>query len=79
MDRNIAVARVCGVVGTQEALAKLMSISQPTVSEWVQRGRPVPLERCIEMRRIAKEHGLEVALEDLNEQIDWQAISDAFV
>ena len=39
-------------VGSQSALAALLGVRQPTVSEWLRGERPVPIERCVDIERV---------------------------
>lgn len=38
--------RACAAAGSQQALADLIGIKSPSISEWRQRGK-VPVERCL--------------------------------
>jgi len=40
------IQRAIDSVGSQTALATILGVRQPTVSEWVRGDRPVPIERC---------------------------------
>ncbi len=40
------IDRACEVVGSQKALADILSIKPSTVSQWRAGIRPIPVERC---------------------------------
>ncbi len=40
------IERAAECLGSQSALAAVLGVRQPTVSEWARGVRPVPLERC---------------------------------
>lgn len=46
-----AIKRAVEAVGSQAALASLLNVKQPTVSEWSRGERPVPIERCVDIER----------------------------
>ena len=40
--------------GSQAALAGLLGVKQPTVSEWLRGERPVPVERIVDIERVTE-------------------------
>lgn len=60
-------------VGSQAALAGLMDISQPTVSEWVTGDRPVPAERCPAIERATDG---AVTCDELRPDVAWTRVRD---
>ena len=69
-----AIKRAIKVVGSQSALAEALGIKQPTVSEWVRGGRPLPLERCIDIERVTRALGKAVTCEELRPDIPWHVL-----
>lgn len=69
-----AIERAIKVVGSQSALAEALGIKQPTVSEWVRGGRPLPLERCIDIERVTRSLGEAVTCEELRPDIPWYVL-----
>ncbi|OYO27902.1 helix-turn-helix domain-containing protein [Janthinobacterium sp. PC23-8] len=40
------VARACGIVGSQAALAKILCVSPAVVNQWIKGIRPIPDKQC---------------------------------
>ena len=64
------IQRAVEHAGSQSALAAILKVRQPTVSEWSRGDRPVPVERCVEIE-IAT--GGTVTRRDLRPN-DWHRI-----
>lgn len=60
--------------GSQAAMAAALSISQPTVSEWLRGERRVPAERCPEIERATAG---KVRCEDLRPDVAWDVLRTA--
>jgi len=58
-------------VGGLSALARLLGVAPPTVSQWASGVRPIPAERCPEIERAT---GGVVICEELRPDVDWQVI-----
>lgn len=48
------IKRAVECIGSQSALAEVVGVKQPTISEWVRGDRPVPIERCVDIERATK-------------------------
>ncbi len=48
---NIAIERAAVACGGQAALARKLGLKPPTVNQWVQGVRPVPIEHCFSIER----------------------------
>lgn len=57
------------LAGSQAALAGVLGVKQPTVSEWAQGRRPVPPKQCVRMERHFEG---KVTCESLNPDAGWQ-------
>ncbi|WP_293005853.1 helix-turn-helix domain-containing protein [Nitrosomonas sp.] len=68
IKQNPHLLKACSIVGGKSALARLLGVKPPTVSEWLSEGRPVPPKRCVEIEKLVK---AQVICEDLNNEIDW--------
>lgn len=64
------IKRAADRVGSQTALAEAIGVKQPTISEWARGGRPVPIERCVDIERATSR---EVMRWDLR-PADWHRI-----
>lgn len=69
-DHKQGIAQAITVLGSQQALADALGIKQPTVSEWKNGDRPVPIERCVDIERAT---GARVRRWDLRPD-DWHRI-----
>lgn len=47
-----AIQDAITATGSQSALADLLGVMQPTVSEWLNGKRPVPIGRCSQIERV---------------------------
>ena len=65
-----AIQRAVEQAGSQAALAQMLQVRQPTVSEWARGERPVPVERCT---AIEKATGGAVTRRELRPD-DWHRI-----
>jgi len=45
--KNIWVELACQLLGSQAELAKALKVTPPTVNQWVNGSRPVPIEACV--------------------------------
>jgi DNA-binding transcriptional regulator YdaS (Cro superfamily) len=70
MDATKAVKKACDHVGGAAKLARALSVTPPTVSEWVSGRRDVPVLRCPQIERITQG---AVTRRDLRPD-DWHAI-----
>ena len=61
--------RAVEAVGSQQALAAVLGVKQPTVSEWVRGIRPVPIRMCA-----AIEHATSGAVRRWHLREDWHLI-----
>ena len=57
-------------VGGLGALARILSVSAPTVSQWKSGIRPIPAERCVEIEQVTNG---QVTRKDLRPD-DWAQI-----
>jgi DNA-binding transcriptional regulator YdaS (Cro superfamily) len=51
MSKNPLSAAI-GHFGTQRALAAALGTTQAAVSQWVRRGRPIPVRHIVEIERV---------------------------
>lgn len=58
------------IAGSQAALARLLGVTPPVVSEWIKKSRPIPADKCVSIEKIT--NGL-VSRRDLRPD-DWQRI-----
>jgi DNA-binding transcriptional regulator YdaS (Cro superfamily) len=73
MSPQEAVQDAVAAAGSQEALARLLSVAQATVSEWATGRRPVPDDRCHEIERAV---GGKTTCELLRPDVKWLRIKD---
>lgn len=45
------IETACEIAGGGAALARLLEVSHPTVSQWINGTRPVPTNRCVEIEQ----------------------------
>jgi len=64
------VSAASRIVGGISALARIVGVKPPTVSQWASGARPVPIERCLAIERATKG---EVTRRDLRPD-DWHLI-----
>lgn len=64
------IIRAGDVVGGQSALAHLLGVSPPTVSQWRSGIRPIPAERCVAIEQATNG---AVTRKDLRPN-DWESI-----
>ena len=70
---NTLTRAIQAVGGTQSALAGLLDVTQPTISEWLRGERPIPADRCTEIEQAT--HGA-VTCEELRSDVQWARIPD---
>lgn len=68
MAKPTPIEKARDIVGGTTALAKLLKLEPPTVSEWISGKRPVPAEHCPEIERAT---GGAVRCEELCPKVDW--------
>lgn len=71
MNQLIVIAAIktaCSHVGGQSEMAKRLGISPPTVNQWVNGTRKIPVRRCPEIEKVTS--GM-VRCEDLRPDVDW--------
>lgn len=66
-----AIKRAIAHFGSQEALAKRLEVTQPTISEWLRGDRRVPAERCPQIERATAG---AVRCEDLRPDVGWDVL-----
>lgn len=71
MNTMNAIQIACDSVGGQAALARLLSVSPPTVQQWRSGLRPIPAERCPLIERAT---GGAVRCEDLRPDVAWDVL-----
>ena len=49
---NASVATASQIVGNQARLAQMLGVKPPTVQQWRDGTRPVPIERCVDIERL---------------------------
>ncbi|MFA7278616.1 MAG: helix-turn-helix domain-containing protein [Sterolibacterium sp.] len=62
------IERACDLLGGLGALARILKVSSPTVSQWRTGIRRVPAERCPAIERATNG---EVTCEELRPDVDW--------
>jgi len=68
-NEEIPIRQAGQAVGGLSALARLLGVAPPTVSQWASGVRPIPAERC---PAIEKATGGAVTCEELRPDVDWQ-------
>lgn len=63
MNNLKAIRKQLGL--TQAELAKLIGCTQGNVGHYENKNQAIPSERAIQLISVAKEHGLEITLEDI--------------
>lgn len=71
-----AVESAIKVMGSQQALARSLGITQPTVAEWKSGLRPVPLNRCPDIESNTARAGEVVRVEELRPDVKWHRVKD---
>jgi len=71
ISEKISIREAGRAVGGLSALARLLGVAPPTVSQWASGVRPVPAERCPAIERAT---GGAVTCEELRPDVDWQFI-----
>lgn len=51
-EKTTPISLACKLLGSQTALAKALGISSPTVHEWVNSDRPVPIQQAVRIEFI---------------------------
>jgi DNA-binding transcriptional regulator YdaS (Cro superfamily) len=76
MDKKTTpIKKACSIAGGQAALARILSVSPPTVNQWITGNRPIPLERCIEIEKATER---QVRCEELRPDLDWAYLRGTF-
>lgn len=70
MTKHSPIRVACEAVGGISALARILGVKPPTVSQWAKSERPIPVERCFAIERAT--NGV-VTRRDLRPD-DWQEI-----
>jgi len=68
------IQAAAAAVGGQTALAAVLGLKQPTISEWARGDRPIPPDRCPAIER-ATEGKFQV--EELRPDVRWVRVPDA--
>jgi len=71
ISEKIPIREAGRAVGGLSALARLLGVAPPTVSQWASGVRPIPAERCPAIERAT---GGAVTCEELRPDVDWQFI-----
>jgi DNA-binding transcriptional regulator YdaS (Cro superfamily) len=66
-----AIERAIKCFGSQSAMAAVLGVKQPTVSEWLRGDRQVPAERCLLIERETTARGAPVLCEELRPDMQW--------
>lgn len=66
-----AIERAIKCFGSQAAMATVLGVKQPTISEWLTGDRKVPAERCPVIERETLLRGDVVRCEDLRPDVPW--------
>jgi len=53
MDKNY-LKKAIKILGSQQALADAVGVSQPAVYKWTQQHNPIPLERAFQIERATR-------------------------
>lgn len=64
-----AMQVACRIAGGKAALAGLLSVQPPTVSQWCSGARPVPAERALQIEAICEG---QVSRSDLCPSFPWK-------
>ena len=75
-NTETAIAKACGLLGSQAALAVELGVSYQAVNGWVRNSRRIPPKRCIEIERIT---GGQVRCEHMRPDIDWSYLRSTMV
>jgi DNA-binding transcriptional regulator YdaS (Cro superfamily) len=67
---NKSIIAACEYLGSQSALAKVVQVKPPVVSQWINCLRPVPIEKCVAIEQATNG---EVTRKDLRPD-DWERI-----
>lgn len=65
-----SIAKASEILGGQSALARILSVSPPTINQWIKGLRPIPVERCSAIERATNG---QVTRQELRPE-DWQDI-----
>lgn len=66
-----ALRRASDIVGGVSKLAKGLSITAPTIYQWMKGKRPIPAERCPQIERLT---GGLVRCEELRPDVEWSVL-----
>lgn len=73
MTPNEAVKQAAKLVGGVSALARLVGVSGPAVTQWTTGFRQVPAERCPLIERATEG---EIRCENLRPDVDWAVLRE---
>lgn len=73
MDKTYALRQAIAVAGSQAKLAAKLGIRQPSIAEWLARGR-TPIDRCMTIEALTG-----VRCEDLRPDVYWSRGPDGSV
>lgn len=69
-----AIQRAIQVFGSQAAMASVLGVKQPTISEWLRGERPIPAERCPQIERETRRLGQPILCEELRPDVAWDVL-----
>ncbi len=66
-----ALREACNIVGGVTALAVILKVKPPTISQWLNNTRPIPAERCPEIESATDS---QVLCEALRPDVNWAVL-----
>ncbi len=68
---NHPLVSACAILGSQASLARALGVKPPTVNQWINCIRPVPIEQAIEIEHLTD---ARVTCEQLLPSVNWHVI-----
>jgi DNA-binding transcriptional regulator YdaS (Cro superfamily) len=72
-----SVLNACEIAGGKAALARLIGVSPPTVQQWANGSRPVPLDRCVRIEQVTNGAVTRKDLRPNDWHLIWPELADA--
>jgi len=67
------IQRAIAISGSQQALGRMLKVSQSAVGQWALDGRPVPLDRAVEIEQVLE---AQITCNELRPDARWVRIPD---
>lgn len=62
------------LLGGSSIVGRALGVAPQAVSQWMHRGRGMPIERVLALIRFGKEQGVVIKPQQLRPDLDWDAL-----